>query len=116
MNTDEECSTTACTSDRVAGWSSKGTFSPASHRASTLSTAARKCSISGRGLVLPFTYWLIWLRPSLMPWVCAALTKSLCRMLRRSIAWLRRCANRSVTTAPLSCVQCNNNGDQYTTR
>ena len=51
---------------------------PSSHCSSTCSVSARNLSVSARGVVLPLTYWLMWLLPSLTPDAWAARTMSTC--------------------------------------
>ena len=51
---------------------------PINHSSSTFKVFARNSKISVLGTVLPLTYWLTWLFPSLIPCACAARTRSIC--------------------------------------
>ena len=61
-----------------AGMSGRPRSWPSSHCSSTCSVSARNLSVSARGVVLPLTYWLMWLLPSLTPDAWAARTMSTC--------------------------------------
>ena len=67
--------------------------SPRSQFVSTSSSLARNSSTSSRGMVLPATYWLMWLLPIFTPRCSAACTKSTCFNPLLFIALRRRSAN-----------------------
>ena len=58
--------------------------------------------MSWRGTVLPLTYWLTWLLPSLTPCLSAARTMSTCLRRRRAIALPSLVENDS-DVMPLLC-------------
>ena len=70
-----------------------GPLAPSSHSGVVPSMPASAQSMDSRGMVLPPTYWLSWLFPSLRPLLFASARRSTCLSPFVSIACLSRVAN-----------------------
>ena len=77
--------------------------SPPSHNSSTCRASARKRIISGRGTVLPLTYWLTWLFPSLTPCSAAIRIRSTCLIFWRTMESRSLSAN-VLSGMAISCI------------